>query len=1155
MIKTEHRVGLKANKFSNCLFLLLFCAFCIVGQSFASAPTGNLMMQDKGSVTLNITRRSLVHILSEIKKQTGLSYGFKDSKNANKEEFFTINVKNVSVDSALNLLFRNSKYTYQIVGELILVSSKNEEPAKAEDIVKVKGKITDEDGNSIPGASVMIHGTTQGVASDADGRYELAVRPTDVLVVSFIGYKTEVVPIQGKETVNVALKFESENLEEVSVVAFGTQKKESVVSAISTVRPMDLKSSNSDLTSSFAGRIPGMIAWQTGGIPGALTEEEMNTKFYIRGITSFQTGANIDPLILIDGVESSKLDLSRIAPEDIETFSVLKDASATAMYGARGANGVIMVTTKKGEEGSVYASARYEAVFSMPTKQIDIVSPIDYMKTYNQAAVGRKHLTTPKYSEETIQRTASGKYPSWVYPANDWYDIMFKNYNINHHAGLSLRGGSKVIQYYASLNYNRDMGMLKTDKLNDFDCNINNDQTAFRVNLNIDIKAGIKLLINSSASLDKYHGPLTDMTAAYGLAFAASPVDFAPLYPADKNYSWPHLRFGTTEAEATNPYMLLHQGYMERTRYSTSNRAEYIQNLSSFIKGLELRASVSWVQSGYYYTSFSTSPYRYSLANYDFETGEHTLRAIRPEQSVRTLSISDKASTTETQVTYEAQLIHTAAWKEHQTSLTGVFQMQERTYTPVPSVLNGMPQRNLTFSMRGSYGWKDRYFVEGSFGYNGSERFAKNNRMGFFPAGGVAWVASSEPFMESVSCWIPYLKVRASYGLVGNDGIVSTPRFVFLPTIERDGTKYVEPSPGGGLDYYRYVISAYENKNIEWEIAEQFNLGIEAKLFGGLFEMTLDAFQERRHNVIGKRMTLPSSVGVEVAPLDNIGKSQMRGIDFSGKIQHAFSNDFWMILNGTLTYSKSIYKEIEEATGKPDWQRMRGQEISQSIGYIAEGLFRDQAEIDNSPIQGGDVMPGDIRYRDLNGDGVINVEDATYIGFPETPRLIYGFQGFFNYKNWEFSFAFQGSGKRSFFMNPKAISPFANDNSMLQEIYDSHWSEDNMDAHAFWPRLSTKNIVEHNPQEDWYNKDNAEVRKSTYFMRECSFLRCTSMELAYNMPSQLMERWKLQNMKFFIRTNNPFCISDFKIWDVELGENGFNYPIQKSYTIGLTFSF
>ena len=1085
MTKTKQNTKTKANKFAVCLFLIFVAGFCLPRQSIAAPSVLPVAVEDdEKTVTLNITQRTLVYILSEIKKQTGLNYGFQDSKNANREEYFSINVKNVPVDTALTRLLKGSRYTYEIVGDLILIRSKDVAAEdKAEDLMKLKGRVTDDKGNPIPGATIVIHGTTQGVASDENGRYELNVKPTDVLKVSFVGYRTEVIPIQGQETINVALKSTTEDLEEVAVVAFGTQKKESVVSAISTVRPMDLKSSNSDLTASFAGRIPGMIAWQTGGLPVALTEEEMNTKFYIRGITSFQTGANIDPLILIDGVESSKLDLSRMAPEDIETFSVLKDASATAMYGARGANGVIMVTTKKGEEGNVYATARYEAIFSMPTKEIDVVNPVDYMRYYNEALIGRGLATTPRYSDEVINRTASGKYPSWLYPANDWYSILFKNYNTNHHAGITIRGGSKVIQYYASVNYNRDQGMLKTDKLNSFDVNIENNQVSFRTNLNINLKAGIQLLINSSATLDKYHGPITDVGEAYYMAFNASPVDFAPLYPGDDTYNWPHLRFGTTEAEAINPYMLIQQGYIKRTRFSMTNRAEYIQNLSSLIKGLELRASVSLVNSTYSGNAYTTKPFRYALASYDFETGKHTLQAIKPEQSSRTLIYSPGYSPreTETQVTYEAKLLHTAAWANHQTALTAVFQAQEITFSPVSDVLNGMPRRNLTFSMRGSYGFKDRYFIEGSFGYNGSERFAKKNRMGFFPAGGVAWVASDEPFMQPVSKYLSYLKFRFSYGKVGNDGVVDKPRYVFLPVIGKANIYYKQPFPNGSGTWQRYMIQSYVNEDIEWEIAEQMNLGVELKLFRGIFESTVDIFQEIRHNILGYRTTVPAAVGIEVSPLANIGKARMRGVDFSGKIQHAFSPDFWLILNGTFTYSKTIYQEIDEATNKPDWQRKKGQEISQSIGYIAEGLFRDQAEIDNSPRQGGDVMPGDIRYRDLNDDGVIDVNDATYIGFPETPRMIYGFQGFLNYKNWEFNFAFQGSGKRSFFINPSSISPFVDDHAMLQEIANSHWSENNMEDMPFWPRLSTESIIEHNPQEDWTN--DREQRKSTYFMR------------------------------------------------------------------------
>jgi len=332
-------------------------------------------------------------------------------------------------------------------------------------------------------------------------------------------------------------------------------------------------------------------------------------------------------------------------------------------------------------------------------------------------------------------------------------------------------------------------------------------------------------------------------------------------------------------------------------------------------------------------------------------------------------------------------------------------------------------------------------------------------------------------------------------------------------------------------------------------------LGIEAKLFGGLIEAQADIYQEIRHNIISTRTTIPANMGIEVDPLANIGKTDSRGVDLSLKVQKAFNNDCWMILNGTLTYNKVKYKAIEEATNKPAWQRKLGHEISQPIGYIAEGLFRDQAETDNSPRQDGDVMPGDIKYRDLNGDGVIDVNDATYIGYPETPRLIYGFTGFLNYKGWEFNFAFQGSGQRSFFINPSEVSPFYNDHAMLKAIYDSHWSEDNQDLHAFWPRLSTYNITQHNPQEDWYNSKNAETRKSTYFMRNCSFLRCTNIELAYNLPKKWINPLGLKLLKLSFKVNNAFCLTNFKLWDVELGESGFNYPIQRTYSAAINIIF
>ena len=1163
-----------ANKFAICLFLLLVAGFYSLRQAMAALPDEQEVLltatdDDEKLVTLNITQRTLMYILSEIKKQTGLNYGFKDTKHANREEYFTINVRNVPVDSALNTLFKDTRYTYQIVGGLILVSDRIYEGPKDEDLMKVTGRVTDEDGNPIPGATIIVHGTTRGVASDENGRYEMDVMPNDVLVVSFVGYKTEVKPIQGKKTLNVVLYSESQDLEEVAVVAFGTQKKESVVGSITTVRPMDLKTSSSDLTAGFVGRIPGIIGWKTGGLPVALTEDEMNNEFYIRGIASFNSNANTDPLILLDGVEISKLDLSRIPVEDIETFTVMKDASATAMYGARGANGVILVTTKKGEAGSVYTTARYEMVVTAPTRVIDVVDPIDYMRYYNQALI-------PKYSVETINRTASGKYPNWVYPKNEWYDILFKDFTTNHHAGITIRGGSDIVQYYASVTYNYDQGMLKTDRLNEFNVNIRNHQISYRTNLNIDLKAGIKLLINSSATLDRYHGPNVETTTAYAYAFNASPVDFAPTYPADDTYNWPHIRFGTTTAGSydayygtgtLNPYALIQAGYVERTRYSTVNKAEYIQNLSPLLKGLELRLSASLVQSGLYDQGFTTVPYYYYLASYNQETGEHQL-APDPNgnnvRSQRTLTVGSTASSTDTRITYEGRLYHNAAWGDHQTSVTLVAQLYERTFNPIQDVLNGQPQRNLNYSGRISYGYKDRYFIEASGAYNGSERFAENNRMGFFPAVGGAWVVSSEKWMQPIAKIIPYFKLRLSWGKVGNDGIIDVPRYVYIPTIgtgSQTNTTIAAsqyPSdlvPNPQQQFMRKAVIAYPNPGIQWEVAETTNLGIELSFWDGLVEIQADLYEQIRHNIISNRMVIPAHMGIEVPPLDNIGSTRGRGVDLSAKVQKAFTNDIYMILNGTFTYNKTVYKEIEEAYDKPEWQLKPGQEISQEMGYIAEGLFRDQAEIDNAPRQDGDVMPGDIRYRDINGDNVIDVNDATFIGFPTTPRFVYGINGFFNFKNWELNFAFQGSGKRSFFIDPMKLSPFVGDHAMLQAIADDHWSEDNMARKPFWPRLSTYAISQHNPLEDWYNEENAEVRKSTYFMKECWFLRCTSITLAYSLPRKLLDRWKMSDVKFTVSTNNPFVISDFDVWDVELGENGFNYPIQKTYSVGLSVSF
>ena len=1120
------------------------------------------MAQAVPKFTVDFKEASLMEVLDYLGKNSDYTFTYNSENVKNETAKITASFKDATLEQVLAKCLEKTRFDFSVVDKHVMIA-----PRKKPEVnrIKVSGRIVDEKGNPVAGATIVIVGTTQGVASDADGNYTIAAKADDVLRASFIGYETKTVEIKGKEKLNIRLMPTAENLEEVQIVAFGSQKRESVTGSISTIRPMDLKSSSSDLTSALTGKISGIVGWQTGGAPGALTEEEMNTKFYIRGISS-SSGVS-EPLVLIDGVESSRLDLARMAPEDIESFSVLKDASATAMYGARGANGVIIVTTKKGEAGSVYTTARYEAVMSMPTDKIDVVNPQTYMRMYNEALLARNPEATPQYSLVRIERTGSKDYEPWVYPANDWFKTLFKDYSINHRVGVNVRGGSETVQYYASINYTQDKGMLKTDRLNQFDVNIKNSTLSSRINLNVNLAAGIRLLVYANMNYDKYHGPRSSVQQAYGMAFNASPVNFAPTYPGDKEHGWPHLRFGSVRrgnGVALNPYAQIQSGYQDRNRYSATTKLEYIHNLSSLVKGLELRASASLTKTGYEMNAFEFKPFYYSMdaenGGYDFEKGIHTLTLL--QNGRRTLekdSEDGSASTSSTQLVYEGSLLHTAAWGGddatlHQTSLTAVFQALQSDSAPVMDLFGSFERRNLSFSMRGSYGFMDRYFVEASFGYNGSERFTKNNRMGFFPALSGAWIVSKENFMQGgINKWISFLKIRGSWGKVGNDGIIAEPRFVYMPEIVA-GPQYISPEPGGSQYWQRRLIKNYGDPNVKWEISEQVNLGIETRFFKDILEVNADIYQEVRHNIIERRVTIPAHVGVEAAPLDNMGKVRARGIDLSAKVQHSFGKDFWIILNGTFTYNKAVYKELEEAKDKPVWQRKQGHELSQCVGYIAEGLFRSQAEIDNSPQANTGIMPGDIRYRDVDGNGVIDVNDAVHIGFPETPRMVYGFSGFVNYKNWEFNFSFQGSGKRGFFLNPGALSPFVNDHAMLKEIYESHWSAKNMDNRPFWPRLSVQDITFYNKQENWNPSDPNSIR-STYFMRECHFLRCTALELAYNLPLSLRKKMHMQNVKFFVRANNPFLFSNFKLWDVELGGNGFNYPIQKTYAVGVNFSF
>ena len=785
-------------------------------------------------ITAKYQNKTILEVLEDLKTKTGYTFVHKQNDISNTVKI-TETFTNATLDEVLKKVLTAHGYDYSIEGKVIVVKKKaKEQQAPAREIITVKGRVTDEKGNPMPGVSVVINQTTRGVATDKDGKYDILVRTDDVLKFSFIGYKDATVPVEGKSTINLSLEPTEETLEEVTVVAYGEQKRESVVGSITSVNVNSLKTSNSDLTASFVGRIPGMIGYLKGGMPGALREEELQTQFTIRGITSFGNNANTAPLILLDGVEVSVLDLSRIDPEDIDSFSVLKDATATAMYGARGANGVILVSTKKGSEGSVYTAFRYEAIASTPTKKIDVVDPVTYMTAYNEALLTRNPLAQPKYTADRIANTGSDRFPSWLYPANDWYKILFKNMAVNHHLGLSVRGGTKIMQYYASLSHNYDEGMLKTDRLNQFNVNIRNNTTALRVNLNIDMTPTAKLVLNSTSTLDSYHGPLADVSAAYQLAFSANPVDYAAVYPADDTYTFPHIRFGYATLNSKNPYATVQSGYVERSRFATVNKIEYIQNWGAILKGLETRANVSIYKEAYYSTPFVTTPYQYRLLDYDHQTGKHTLEQLKAGDKNIQVEPTQKVAMGETQLAGEFRVFYNGNWNNHTVSYTGLFNLSQLASSQGNSLFDAIKHRNMGLSMRLSYGYKERYYLEGSFGYNGSERFAKHNRFGFFPSIGFSYVLSKEPFIaNATSHWLSFLKLRGSYGKVGNDGIGTssgrgmTGRYVYLENV-------------GVNSAGSYIVKSYANPTIQWEVAEQVNLGLEMAFWNGLFDFTFD---------------------------------------------------------------------------------------------------------------------------------------------------------------------------------------------------------------------------------------------------------------------------------------------------------------------------
>jgi TonB-linked SusC/RagA family outer membrane protein len=1132
------------------LLLLFFCVLF-------SYADGSYSQEKK--FTISVKSTSIKEICEELENNS--NYRFLFAGNAKKiiKKRVNLTADSENIEEILKSILSDTGLSYRILEDQVVIyqdeleNSSKETGKRIPDFAvqqqgTVRGKVVDQKGEPLPGVTITIEGTTRGVITDIDGTYSIAAGSSDKLVFSFVGMESQTIQVGNQTTINVTLTEKVDELEEVTIVAFGRQKKESVISSITTVNAKELKVPSSNLTTAFAGRVAGLISYQTSGEPGS-----DNAQFFIRGITTFGADAKKDPLILIDGVELTSEDLARLNTDDIASFSIMKDATATALYGARGANGVILVTTKEGREGKVQVNARIENSISSPTQMVKLADPITYMKMHNEAVLTRDPNGVREYSAEKIEMTERGLYPD-IFPATDWYKALFNDHAINQRANISVSGGGAIARYYVAASIAKDNGNLKVDRRSNFNSNIDLTKYTLRSNVNVNLTKTTELIMRLSSTFDDYRGPIDGGSAMYRKVMQANPVYFKPFYEPDEQFEYVnHILFGNyATADYINPYAQALRGYRDYSKNMTMTQFELKQNLGMLTEGLTFRTMVNMNRFSEFTVNREYTPFYYSIDMYDLASNSYTLKNLNPESGEPFLRYNPGTRNINTVFYLESALeCNKTIAEKHSINSLLVYIMRQEKNGIADNLLLSLPNRNLGLSGRLAYNYDSRYFGEFNFGYNGSERFSKENRWGFFPSVGLAWMVSNEAFFSDLNNLFPQFKLKATYGLVGNDAIGSNnDRFYYLSQVDMDASRNVNWGAMMNYNPRGISVSRYANDMIGWETAYKTNVGAELSVKGGL-SANIDLFHERRENILLTRV-IPQTMGIIPAIKANLGVASGQGVDMELNYEKFITNDFYITGRGTFTYATSKVMEWEEPDyASTPWRSRVGYSINQNWGYIAERLFVDEREVANSPTQFGNVMGGDIKYRDVNEDGVISALDQVPIGYPTVPEINYGFGTTIGYKGFDFSFFFQGSGRQSFWLNIGNIQPFvdgdANDgligqNAVLQAIADNYWSESNRNPYAFWPRLSTYSITNNN-------------QTSTWWMQDATFIRLKSAEFGYSLPKRFTQKIYMTNCRFYLSGTNLLTWSRFKLWDPEMAGNGLGYPLQRVINVGLNLNF
>jgi len=1116
-------------------YLLLFVFCFLVAALQAKSP----VYGQAKTFTVSLKNVTLKEVISYVEKNSQYVFFFKPEV-INQSTQISVSLKNATVKQLLDKVSEQANIVYEMKErQIVLKEKKVSEQSVSQKKRLLQGLVKDEQGNPIIGASIQLKNTGTGVITDLDGLFQIQVTDKNsVIVISYIGYVTQEISVGDRSSITVQLKEDTKSLEEVVVTAFGaTQKKETMVGSIQQVRPAELKVPSSSLSTSFAGRMAGVIAIQRSGQPGA-----DGADFWIRGKSTFGDATGV--LIVLDGVEISSSDLNALDPEVIESFSILKDATATAMYGTRGANGVMIVTTKSGQDLlKPIINFRLETSMSQLTSVPEMVGGVDYMKLYNEALTTRG-ITTGLYDDTKIRATEQGLNPL-VYPNVDWYNEMFNKNAFAQRFNFNIRGGKKAVTYFMSASVKHDAGNLKSLSKDYFSYNNNINVMRYDFVNNLSIKATntTKISLGLNVSLRDWKGPSAGVDGIFSMSREASPVDFPIVYPArnDKEiYTlWGGMSGGIYNNGYRNPVAEYVVGYKKQFASTVNANIRLDQDLKMVTKGLKLHVLASFKNWSKTETTRKAGYNQFEIDQYNEATGEYTLSRVGNEQ--KTALNTEGAATGDRRIFIQAYLDYKRKFGVHDVNAMLLYNQDQLDNNKPDNLLSSLPRRKQGIAARLSYAYDDRYLAEVNFGYNGSENFAKNNRFGFFPSIALGYNISQEKFWEPISNVISHFKLRGSYGLVGNDGI--NERYAYLEDIvlSSDKWKYTT-GVNQNVNLQGPVWNRYYNPNLTWEVGKKLNVGFDMQLFHQV-NLNFDVFKEIRSKIYMQRVnTLPDFIGTgETKIYENSGKMKNVGFDIALDYNKQITKDFFLSFKGTLTYAHNTILERDEPPFQlyPNLSSV-GYSRGQHLVYVADGLFRDQADVDSHAEQtlGYIPQPGDIKYvdqPDANGncDGIINTNDRVYMGYPEDPEIVYGFGPSMKYKNWDFSFFFQGAARTSILMS--GFHPFGKNatRGVMKFIADDYWSESNPNPNAAYPRLTRDT-----------NANN--TVNSSYWLRNGAFLKLKNAEIGYT----------FKMFRAYLNGSNLLTFSPFKHWDPEMGGgSGMKYPTQRVFNIGIQFTF